>query len=382
VRWYAAATWAVQDSMNGRGREVGWLTTRRPGRSPAAAAGACQAGGRQARLPPGRPLRLNISDKNRRYIGKSQSKRPPKRTQRPPHVRQGGLVVRDVVDGGRRPAGGGAAQRRAHGRDDVVDVDAREDLRRLLHQAARRAAPYLREGTPPRPLDPGQPQDVQGRPRFFRGPRPRRSLARQLAPLLLGAPPPACPCRLGAQLRLLRHQRAAVVAVHPHRGEIAQPMQLAPPRPLPADRAPRDRTQSAACSVGLHSRASPLLLSRSHLSALSLERTVPITRHPCRASCRARAVYPSPMIRMHPGPCSAAQRRRHTTHADAAARPAASTPSPCRRPLRVDIGMMSMPMAPTRRSPSRGSARRGGRQQPEHWRLMAPRGLFYDAPVH
>jgi hypothetical protein len=33
-----------------------------------------------------RPLRLNISsDKNRRYIGKSQSKRPPERTQRTPH---------------------------------------------------------------------------------------------------------------------------------------------------------------------------------------------------------------------------------------------------------------------------------------------------------
>jgi hypothetical protein len=29
-----------------------------------------------------RPLRLNISDKNRRYIGKYQSKRPPKGTQR------------------------------------------------------------------------------------------------------------------------------------------------------------------------------------------------------------------------------------------------------------------------------------------------------------
>jgi hypothetical protein len=34
-----------------------------------------------------RPLRLNISDKNRRYISKSQSKRPPKNTQRPPHHR-------------------------------------------------------------------------------------------------------------------------------------------------------------------------------------------------------------------------------------------------------------------------------------------------------
>jgi hypothetical protein len=33
-----------------------------------------------------RPLRLNMSDKNRCYIGKSQSKRPPKRTQRPPHL--------------------------------------------------------------------------------------------------------------------------------------------------------------------------------------------------------------------------------------------------------------------------------------------------------
>jgi hypothetical protein len=33
-----------------------------------------------------RPLRLNISDKNRRYIGTSQSNRPPKRTQRPPHL--------------------------------------------------------------------------------------------------------------------------------------------------------------------------------------------------------------------------------------------------------------------------------------------------------
>jgi hypothetical protein len=32
-----------------------------------------------------RPLRLNISDKNRRYTGKSQSHRPPKRTQRTPH---------------------------------------------------------------------------------------------------------------------------------------------------------------------------------------------------------------------------------------------------------------------------------------------------------
>jgi hypothetical protein len=40
------------------------------------------------RHPAPRPLRLNISDKNRRYIGKSQSKRQPQKTPRPPHLRR------------------------------------------------------------------------------------------------------------------------------------------------------------------------------------------------------------------------------------------------------------------------------------------------------
>jgi hypothetical protein len=43
-------------------------------------------------------LRLNISDKNRRYIRKYQSKRPPEKTQRPPHL-DAGLPIAAAAEG-------------------------------------------------------------------------------------------------------------------------------------------------------------------------------------------------------------------------------------------------------------------------------------------
>jgi hypothetical protein len=75
-----------------------------------------------------------LLDKNRRYIGKSQSQRPPKRTQRPPHLGGAGAAGRlqhalglgggaggDIGGAG----GGGGAARRAEVALDASDLDLR-----------------------------------------------------------------------------------------------------------------------------------------------------------------------------------------------------------------------------------------------------------------
>jgi hypothetical protein len=118
-----------------------------------------------------------LLDKNRRYIGKSQSKRPPKRTQRTPHLRPGPCARRAAA---RCCAHGapGACRHRAELRCAAAPRRRRPSPRRL---------PPRHRAAPPRP-SPRAGTRAAGR-RAWSGRRPRRG------------PPCTCPKRLVIEAR-------------------------------------------------------------------------------------------------------------------------------------------------------------------------------------
>lgn len=118
------------------------------------------------------------------------------------------LVIADIIDRARsRPCNGGTKDV-----GDILDMDAAEDLS-LAGDDPRPAGAQRIEGAPARPVDAGEPKDMQGQP----SPLPERP------PALLGREPATSPlrCRRG-RCRLI-DEGAAMIAIDPGRREIAEP---------------------------------------------------------------------------------------------------------------------------------------------------------------
>ena len=123
-------------------------------------------------------------------------------------------------------------ERQQHGAGDILDMDAREDLARLV-DAARGAGLHLVDGAAAGPVDAGQAEDVDGRARLHAHRLPG-ALGRQALDAARLAGLGGC---------LLVDPAAAVIAVDAGGREIAQPARV-------AQHARRGLERGIACGAG------------------------------------------------------------------------------------------------------------------------------------